>query len=320
MALERVDARLLNPPGAGDPGLFLDLVGLKGALMFDIGENRLPASDLVRVQALFVSHTHVDHWIGFDRMLRCMLGSERSVHIYGPPGMAGFVRSRIHGYVWNLTFDAHLRFIVHELAGDRFHVVEYSLADRFHATRDLGVSEPHGGVAARGEGWRVELAELDHSTPCLGYALVEDDRYRFDPERLKAQGVAPGKHLADMKARFLAGEDRGRAEALGAFVPGRRVAYVTDTGFSSKSVEAVRRLAARADVLYCEATYPDADAAKAEGVRHLTGGQCGAMARAAEAQRLVPFHFSRRYAHDPAELLADVERGRSGERDWLAEL
>jgi ribonuclease Z len=149
---------------------------------------------------------------------------------------------------------------------------------------------------------------------------VEDDRYRFDPERLAAQGVAPGRRLADMKVRFLAGEDRAQAEALGTFIPGRRIAYVTDTGFSTKSVEAVRRLAAGADVLYCEATYPDADAAKAEGVRHLTGGQCGAMARAAEAQRLVPFHFSRRYAHDPAELLADVERGRSGERDWLGEL
>lgn len=320
MGLERVDDRLINPAGEGDPGLYLDLVGLKDALMFDIGDNALPVSDLMRVQALFVSHTHIDHWIGFDRLLRCLLGTERTVHVYGPAGMADYVRSRIHGYVWNLTFDAHLKFIVHELDGDAFKVVEHSLEDRFRTVRDHGRSEPHGGVAHRGDGWRVEFAELDHSTPCLGWAFVEEDRYRFDPARLAAAGMTPGPELAEIKARFVAGEDALRAGTLGEFSRGRRITYVTDTGFSQKSIDAVRRIGKDADVLYCEATYPDDDLDKARAVRHLTGGQCGAFAKACGAERLVPFHFSRRYAADPTQILADVEQGRLGRRDWLGGL
>lgn len=320
MGLERVDERLINPPGAGDPGLYLDLRGLKDALMFDIGDNPLSNSDLVRVRALFISHTHIDHWIGFDRLLRCLLGTERTVHVFGPPGMADYVRGRVQGYVWNLTFEAHLTFIVHELDGDAFQVVKYSLEDRFREGHDLGRSEPHGGVAHRGDGWRVEFAELDHSTTCLGWAFVEEDKYRFDPARLAAVGLTPGPELAELKARFIAGQDVLRASALGDFARGRRIAYVTDTGFSQKSIDAVRRLADKADVLYCEATYPDGDLDKARAVRHLTGGQCGALAKASEAQRLVPFHFSRRYAADPTEILADVEAGRTGKRDWLGDL
>ncbi len=320
MALERVDERLINPPGEGDPGLYLDLVGLRDALMFDIGDNALPVSDLVRVRALFVTHTHIDHWIGFDRWLRCLLGVERTVHVYGPPGMSDFVRSRIHGYMWNLTFDAHLRFIVHELDGDAFNVTELSLEDRFRTVRDRGRSGPHRGVAHRGEGYRVEFAEMDHSTTCLGWAFVEDDKYRFDPARIAAAGLEPGPVLAEMKRRFIAGEDALRAGTLGDFQTGRRITYITDTGFSPKSIDAARRIGRDADIFYCEATYPDDDLDKARAVHHLTGGQCGALAKASGAKRLQPFHFSRRYAQDPSQILQDVEQGRSGRRDWLGGL
>ncbi len=320
MSLEHIDDKLINPPGDGDPGLYLDLVGLREAAMFDIGDNALPVSDLVKVRTLFVSHTHIDHWIGFDRLLRCLLGAERTVHIYGPPGMGDFVRCRIHGYIWNLSFEDHLRLIVHELDGDAFEVVELSVEDRFRSVRDHGRSEPHRGIAHRGDGWRVEFAELDHSTPCLGWALVEEDKYRFDQARLAAAGLTPGPELAAMKTRFVGGEDALLAGTLGEFSRGRRIAYVTDTGFSPKSIEAVRTLAKDADVMYCEATYPDDDLDKARAVRHLTGGQCGALSRTAGVERLVPFHFSRRYAQDPAQILADVEQGRTGRRDWLGGL
>ncbi len=318
MALERLEARLLNPSG-GDPGLYVDLVGLRQALLIDIGDNRLGAAELLRIRDLFVSHAHVDHWIGFDRLVRVWLGKERELCVFGPPGMADRVRHRLHGYVWNLTFDAHLHLTVHELHGDGFEVTGFSLEDRFATARPLG-RVPGGGVARRGPGYRVEYAELDHRTPCLAWAVVRSPRYSFDPDRLAEAGLQPGPHLAELKARFLAGEDPDRAAALGSFQPERRIAVVSDTCFSQEVVDAVRRLAAGADPLYCEATYPDELADKAAAVHHLTGGQCGALARAAGARRVVPIHLSRRFAHDPGAILADVERGRSGEVDWLSRL
>ena len=318
MALERLEPRLTNPRG-GDPGLYVELVGLRRALLIDIGENRLSAAELLRARELFVSHAHVDHWIGFDRLVRTWLGKERELAVWGPPGMADRVRHRLHGYVWNLTFEEHVRIHVHELSGDGFDVFEFTLGDRFERPRPRG-RVPGDGVARRGADYTVEYAELDHRTPCLGWAVVRPPRFSFDPARLAAEGVQPGPHLAELKRRFLAGEEPEQAAALGEFAPARRIAYVSDTTFSREVVETVTRLAAGADPLYCEATYPDDLADKAASVHHLTGGQCGSLARAAGAKRVVPIHLSRRFAHEPGPILADVERGRTGEVDWLARL
>jgi ribonuclease Z len=316
--LERVEHRLVNEPG-GDPGLYIDLIGLRRAVIFDLGESSLSTRDLIKAADVCISHTHIDHWIGFDRLLRSWIGRARELRIHGPEGMAEHVWHRIHGYVWNLTFEDHLRIVTHEVVGDEVRVEELSIEDRFQRRRDHG-ARPHDGVLIQGPGFRVEFAEMDHSTTCLGFALVEDARYSFDPERLKAAGEAPGPGLRELRARFLAGEEPERAASLGEFTPERRYAYVTDTAFSAKSVAAVKRIAGGADVLYCEATYPEAEADKAAEVRHLSAGQCGAMARAAGAQSLVPFHFSRKHAADPSEILADVEAGRDGRPDWLGRI
>jgi len=318
MGLEKLEPRLTNPRG-GDPGLYVDLVGLGRSLLLDLGESRLSAAELLRARDLFVSHTHVDHWIGFDRLVRNWLGQHRELRVYGPEDMVDRVRHRLHGYTWNLTFDDHVRIVVHEHAGDTFRRVEFSLEDRFQRARPLP-SAPADGVVRRDEGFVVEYAHLDHGTPCLGYALVQEPRYSFDPDRLAEAGISPGPHLAELKAAFLVGEEPDEAARLGHFVPERRIAYVTDTVFSAAVVEAVVALARGADLLYCEATYPDSLADKALAHHHLTGGQCGALARAAGARRLVATHMSRRFGHDPGEILADVESGRSGEVDWLARL
>lgn len=320
MGLERLEPRLLNPQG-GDPGLYVELTGLGRALLLDLGENPLSAAELLRARDLFVSHAHVDHWIGFDRLVRTCLGQERTLRVFGPEGMADRVGHRLHGYTWNLTFDVHVRIVVHELVpeSEAFEVTEYSLEDRFSRPRPRGRAAADG-VALRDAGFSVEYASLDHGTPCLGYAVVQPPRYSFDPARLEAAGVAPGPHLSEQKAAFLRGEDPEEAARLGRFLPEVRIAYVTDTVFSPAVVEEVRRLARDADVLYCEATYPDSLAQKAAEHHHLTGGQCGALARAAGARSLVVTHISRRYGSDPGEVLDDVERGRSGEVDWLSRL
>ncbi len=92
--------------------------------------------------------------------------------------------------------------------------------------------------------------------------------------------------------------------------PGQRFAFIMDTGLC----DAAFALAERADMLVCEATFADADAALARAYRHLTAGQAGRIAAEAGARLLVLTHFSQRYdAEDGQRLAAEAASAFGGD-------
>ena len=88
----------------GDPGLFVEVRWSKRALLFDLGRNdALSPARLLRAQDIFISHTHMDHFIGFDTLLRVALGRGTTLRIHGPPGLISNVQGKLQGYTWNLV-------------------------------------------------------------------------------------------------------------------------------------------------------------------------------------------------------------------------
>ena len=81
-----------------DPALFIEILWERRALLFDMGElgNCRPAK-LLKVSHAFVSHTHIDHFIGFDTLLRVMLNREKALKIFGPPGFLDQVQGKLAG-------------------------------------------------------------------------------------------------------------------------------------------------------------------------------------------------------------------------------
>ena len=97
------DPQLVNGP-FDDPGLYVDLVFERRALLFDLGDiTALAPRKLLRIAHVFVTHRHMDHFIGFDQLLRCMLGREKTLGIWGTPGLVDAVESKIKAYTWNLV-------------------------------------------------------------------------------------------------------------------------------------------------------------------------------------------------------------------------
>jgi glyoxylase-like metal-dependent hydrolase (beta-lactamase superfamily II) len=67
------ELRLLNG-STGDPCLFVDDQGRDNALLIDCGNNAVLGDDrLADLAAVFLTHHHVDHFIGFDRAVRANL-------------------------------------------------------------------------------------------------------------------------------------------------------------------------------------------------------------------------------------------------------
>src|SRR6202035_2176625 len=80
---------------------------------------------------------------------------------------------------------------------------------------------------------------------------------------------------------------------------GQRFAFIMDTRLCDAAFE----LADGADMLVCESTFADAEAARAREWGHLTAGQAGRIAAEAGARLLVLTHFSQRYEHDDIQRL-----------------
>src|SRR3972149_3232969 len=96
-------AALINDP-FGDPGVFVQFKYRNEAFLFDLGDlSRLTPRQLLKIRYIFVSHTHMDHFIGFDHLLRIFLGRNQHISLYGPPSFLARVESKLQSYTWNLV-------------------------------------------------------------------------------------------------------------------------------------------------------------------------------------------------------------------------
>ena len=325
-----VHCQLINGP-FGDPVVYAEIMFERRALLFDIGDiSALAPRKLLRVSHVFVSHAHMDHFAGFDRLLRLLLGRDKTIVLYGPAGFVDKVEHKLSGYTWNVirSYTGNLVFDVCEVHGDgtvRNARFQSHCAFQREVMPETSLA---GDVLASCGILVVRCAVLDHGTPCLGFALQEVVHVNIWKTRLDELDLSVGPWLRELKHAVLDGAPPttpiralrrdgqsitpvtlplGALRKIAQVTDGQKVAYVVDVRNHAANAERIERLAFGADRLFIECAFLDADAAHAAHKNHLTAWQAGLLARRAHVKRLVPCHFSTRYTNRGDALSEEAE-------------
>ncbi len=304
----------------GDPGLFVEIRWSRRVLMFDLGDTTpLSPTSLLRVQDIFLSHTHMDHFIGFDRLLRVALGRGKQIRFYGPPGLIANIDGKLKGYTWNLVDGYPLSLVAREFHSDRIEHAEFQATNGFICQYKASIAADHSEVFSVliEPSLSVKAVALDHRIPSLAFALEEPFHININKVRLHEAGLPVGSWLKEVKQRIWEGKPDShifettlyfehrkeiRRFRLGdlkerfiTITPGQKIAYVVDCRYDKVNEQKILDLCLHSRTMYCEAPFLDHDHEKAANRYHLTARQAGDLARNAQAQQLVVFHFSPRY-------------------------
>jgi ribonuclease Z len=234
-------------------------------LLFDCGEGTqrqlLRTVGLPEVTEVFLTHHHVDHWLGLPGMLKSFELRDRTtpLTLYGPPGT-----QRLMGTLEHVIGRLRYRFRVVDLEPDA--IVEF-------------------------DGYEVHALRVRHRGEAYGYGIFEEDRPgRFDAALAQRLGVTPGPDFGRLQRGEAVNGVRPE-QVMGETRRGRRIVLSGDTA----PCDMVRVAADGADVLVHEATFASEERERALQTGHSTARQAAELAADAGVTLLALTHLSTRY-------------------------
>lgn len=299
-----------------DPSLFVRMLRERRAFLFDAGRiDALSSGNLLKITDVFVTHMHIDHFIGFDTLLRALLRRETPLRVYGPEDIINCIEGKLRGYTWNLIREYPLKVEVFGISHRKVRRSSFYAEKSFmRIDREETVFD---GTALQDPPYTVKAVNLSHGIPCLAFSLEEDFHINIDKAGLNVMNLPAGPWLSDLKRMIRAkaapdkplrvdGRDFKFSELihLAAITEGQKVSYVTDVSPEEESLSRVTEFVKDSDTLYCEAYFLHEDRERAIERHHLTAKMAGEIARKAKVRNLVLMHSSPKYK-DQAERIEE---------------
>ena len=251
-------------PKRGLPALLLRAGGER--ILFDCGEGTqhqlLRSIGLPDVDAIFITHLHLDHWMGLPGLIKTfdMRDRDRPLDVYGPPGLSALYSQVLRPVIGRTTYP-------------------------------LGVIELEHHEEVRWDDFVIASFPVNHRIEAYGYAFIEHDRPgRFDVAAARALGVAEGPDFGRLQRGEIVNGVRPE-QVVGEDRPGRRIVYTGDTA----PVQSVEVYAEHADLLVHEATFREDERTRARETGHSTAAQAARTARDAGVKLLALTQLSTRY-------------------------
>lgn len=294
-----------------DNGVFVRNVYMKNAVLFDCGKlGNMSVSDLSDISSVFVTHTHIDHFCGFDRFLRSCLLSDTTIKFFGPSGFIDNIKGKIAGYNWNLIRDYNVSFLVTELS-------EYGGRKSSLFSAKNGFQEEQiaacGGDILLDDGFSLEYDFFYHGISSIGYRLKEPARISINKDKMREIGVREGKWIKIFKEELLKGADdnaeievdisggvkkfpiKELAEIIAEYPPAQDITYITDIAPTLHNCEKAVRLADKSHILFIESVFMKNDINHAINKNHLTTELAKLIFRKSGSDYVSFGHFAPRY-------------------------
>ena len=319
---------LVNGP-FDDPALYVEFMFQKRAILFDLGSiYQLSPRNLLKISHVFVTHTHMDHFIGFDHLIRLFLGRDQTLSIYGPPGIIESVQGRLSGYNWNLVGNYRYPFLLKVLEINEDHLKEAVLVCRkkFIPENPPKKIATSGGIICMENQFLITAVALDHKIPSIAYLLKEQFHLNVNKEKLKRLGLDVGPWLSALKEAVYDSKSDNyiikvpakndiveyelgllKKEIL-VTTPGQKIGYIVDCDYTPENQKKIVNLLKGIDFLYIEASFLDKDKERARETAHLTAREAGELAREAGVKELQVIHFSPKYSGNAKLLIEEAQK------------
>jgi ribonuclease Z len=313
-----------------DPCVYVRLLRERRSLLFDLGYiGRLDAGNIAKITDVFVTHTHMDHFMGFDTLLRSLLKRDTPLRVFGPENIIECIEGKLKGYTWNLIEDYPLKIEAFGI-GDNFLSHACFYAGNSFRRKDMTSSPfigPFNGVIVKDPLFVVKGLVLSHQIPVIAYSMEEDFHININKAILADMGLPIGPWLSDFKRTIREQQSSRAAEQkpekkifevnnmiftlqelmrIATITRGQKIAYVMDVAPTDRNIEKLIQFVKGSDTLFCEAYFLESDRNRAEERHHLTAALAGRIAREAGVGNLVIMHFSPKYRHCAEEIYQEA--------------
>lgn len=223
---------------------------------------------LNKINHIFISHLHGDHYLGLVGLLSSMHLQHRkqAVYLYGHRNLMDIIRIQLKASFTVLRYPLH--FV--EITGEA------------------------GQVLYEDEQIEVSTIPLNHRILCTGFLFREKPKRRKFvkskmPRNITVEEIIKlkdGKDILDEE-----GNIKYSSEELTLKTERYSYAYCSDTKYEEKLIPYLKNI----DLLYHESTFLESESEKAKETFHSTAKQAASIAQQANVKNLLLGHFSPRY-------------------------
>ena len=260
----------------------------------------LSVKECMDTNAIFISHTHIDHFVNFDTILRHQIGIGRKVTICGPKGIINQIQHRIKSYQWNLISENAVTYEVREILTETSYKKAILKPPYWEKEAEATVNSE---VIFTEKDFNVFTTILDHKTASVAYLFKGNDKIKIKlPKDLKG-----GKWVNDLKLAYQNNapetiinitSNTFKAKDLFKHIyieKGKSIGVIMDHAATKDNHEKIRATFLGCDDLFIESSYKDEDKEFAVKNHHSYASKSGEIAAKCQIKVATPVHFSRKY-------------------------
>ncbi len=310
--------------GFSDNAFFIRNIRYKSALLLDCGKlGGLDNSSILDISNVFVSHTHIDHFNGFDRLLRSSINSDNTLRFFGGDGFTKNVAGKLAGYTWNLIRDYSLVIEAIELTDKGNKRTVFAAKNEFQPEVMPNLPD----IIELGDGFTLKYCPFDHGITSMGYRICEPTFISVKKDEFASLGFIGGAWVKELKAH-LEGQspletniktdtkDGSKNIAIGTlqdmFIEYKKpqdITYITDIAPTHENIEKAIDFSSNSSILVIEAVFSESDIEHAMSKKHLAIPHAKDIFINSNTDYVRFCHFAPRYELTKQEFLSELYDG-----------